>query len=269
MSDHAVIRLEKTKFTSANLKIEWANKHIDHLRLIIQQLPTLDKYHVAIERDPQSRQYLLKFRGADYIPIEIPLMIGDIIHNLRSALDHAATVIVGGQSTTIYFPFHQRMENFVRCPNVRAIEQACPGLGQRMVTELEPYEGGRGGLWPLTKLDAIDKHKLIVTAIGVTHIWCERFSDENNNVFHDTILRVRNGAILPPIGFEIKPKIDGKIKPSIDGFFGQGTFFDGEPVIPTLFNLSQAVSEAVSAIAQFVADAGGIIGRDPNHRAAS
>src|SRR3954452_20718093 len=130
MSERTVFNLHDNPFTSSMLKIEWANKHITDLRSLIQQLPTLDAYHVVVERDAKSGQYNVKFRGAGYIPINIPMLIGDIVHNLRSALDHAATAIVGGHSTTVYFPFHQRNENFVRCSNVRAIEQACPGLGQ-------------------------------------------------------------------------------------------------------------------------------------------
>ena len=256
-------------FFSARLKIELANTHIGYLNTLLRRLPDDEVYRVGVEYDSEAGKYRLKVEGAQGVLADFPLLTGDIVHHLRSALDHAATAIVGMGSASIYFPFHERKEKFITCSKVRAINQACPGLGDYIVAELEPYNGGRTGLWPLTKLDAIDKHKLIVTVIGITDVGFEQITDENNNVWRNCMASVRGGNVIFPFTSTAKMKIEGKVKPSFDIFFGQGTFFENQSIIPTLTNMSQAVSEAIDAIAQFVRDAGGIVGRNPDHKAAS
>jgi hypothetical protein len=269
MTESSQMDTVETLFFSAKLKIEWANIHIGYLNTLLRNISADETYRMGIEHDPKTGKYRLKVEGAQNIPADFPLLTGDIIHHLRCALDHTATAIVGMESTTIYVPFHERKEKFVTCSKVRAINQACPGLGDYVVAELEPYNGGRRGLWPMTKLDAVDKHKLIVTVLGVTSVWFEKITDENGGVWANCAASVHNDTVLFPFGSTGKMKIEGKVQPSFDIFFGQGTFFEDQPIIPTLANLSQAVSESIGAIAQFVRDAGGVIGRNPDHRAAS
>src|SRR3954468_18861509 len=115
MTESSQMDTVETLFFSAKLKIEWANIHIGYLNTLLRNISADETYRMGIEHDPKTGEYRLKVEGAQNIPADFPLLTGDIIHHLRCALDHTATAIVGMESTTIYFPFHERKEKFVTC----------------------------------------------------------------------------------------------------------------------------------------------------------
>jgi len=65
-------------FASAGLKVQWAKIHINQLSAVI---------NAFLSVSPESSP-----------PVDIFLLIGDIVHSLRSSLDHIATWIVGNGS---------------------------------------------------------------------------------------------------------------------------------------------------------------------------
>src|SRR3954454_23807355 len=122
MTESSQMDTVETLFFSAKLKIEWANIHIGYLNTLLRNISADETYRMGIEHDPKTGKYRLKVEGAQNIPADFPLLTGDIIHHLRCALDHTATAIVGMESTTIYFPFHERKEKFVALIGIRGGE---------------------------------------------------------------------------------------------------------------------------------------------------
>jgi hypothetical protein len=47
-----------------------------------------DPYQIILDRDPETGHHLLRLRLREPIPEEVPLLIGDVVHNLRAALDN-------------------------------------------------------------------------------------------------------------------------------------------------------------------------------------
>lgn len=244
-------------FLSARLKVERAKQHVINLHGLMQHFLTTAYYSAVIEHDPETSRHVVKVRGTAQAPFQFALVIGDAIHNLRSSLDHVASAVTDRNSTTIYFPFHKDPKNFASCGNVRAINKAYPGLGEHIVAKLEPFDGGRHALWPITKLDAIDKHKLIIAVVAATRLRFERIIDkEYGNSIENCTVIIREGGVFNLAVFGGKPEFEGDIEPSFDIFFPQGAFFEGRPIYPTLVNLCQAVAEAVDTVAEFVRNAG-------------
>ncbi len=91
-------------------------------------------------------------------------MIGDVVHNLRAALDHLACqlVIHGGGKVTpkTEFPIKASLANF-RKKVGEHLASASP-LAVLFVETCKPYKGGNRALWPLHRLDIEDKHRMLI-----------------------------------------------------------------------------------------------------------
>jgi len=186
------------------------------------------------------------------------LLLGDIIHNLRSALDHIATAIVGN-GNNVYFPFHQKLENLMSsdgtivCRKTKDIEATICNLGRFIIAEIKPYEAGNPFLWKLSKLDAIDKHKFLIPAISLTSVTAFDLHDrKNNNRVGQATGTVGPGGKVNLIGSSSKYEVEGKIEATFEVLFTKETYFDEKPVIETLNKISKAVSETLSHIEGFI-----------------
>lgn len=103
------------------------------------------------------------------VPIQWSANVGDIIHNLRSALDHLAYELVqanGRLATKTTFPISDNEAKFKA-----HFPQALHGASTTAISTIEslkPYKGGNDDLWRIHQLDIIDKHRAIVT-VGVAY----------------------------------------------------------------------------------------------------
>src|SRR3990172_3595613 len=106
--------------------------------------------------------------GGEDGPPDIARIGGDVIQNLRSALDHLAyqLVLVGtgkpGPFFHVYFPIFDSAPEY-KAGKTRQIK----GMRQEAIDAIDgikPYKGGNDTLWQLHSLNRIDKHRLILTA---------------------------------------------------------------------------------------------------------
>jgi len=93
-------------------------------------------------------------------------MLGDAIHNLRTALDHLAyrLVSVGPKPHwrgKVYFPIADSAEEFVS--RIGGIKKRLRHDAVKPLAAIKAYRGGAGEiLWQLNELDIIDKHRLLL-----------------------------------------------------------------------------------------------------------
>src|SRR5260370_1702342 len=96
-------------------KIIRAEEHLAPIKTIIES--GLDKGHVISERDPDvtTCRFTLKLPAPD---LQLSIMIGECVHNLRSALDHIVwqLVLVNNQTPIKenMFPVCQTVHGFNR-----------------------------------------------------------------------------------------------------------------------------------------------------------
>jgi hypothetical protein len=155
-------------------KVERAARHIFDLQEFRDKWSESQLTRVKFEDDPNTGDRTYHITDAIPIPASAPLIIGDAIHNLRSALDHLAyrLMIVGQKSSgpfrRVYFPIAENGEKY---------EVDSPGKMEGMredakkaINEIQPYGGGSGEiLWHLHSLDVIDKHRLLI-ALGSCNV---------------------------------------------------------------------------------------------------
>lgn len=70
-------------------KLEWTRCHLEDLNTIIEEFFGKDHRTVINEKDPEGGPNSFHVRViADPPPIDLPVMTGDVLHNMRCTLDH-------------------------------------------------------------------------------------------------------------------------------------------------------------------------------------
>ncbi len=152
------------------VKIERAYKHLDELEAAVLSLGEATFKTISIERQPEFTKPVLKADPLYIYGFDIPAIAGDIVHNLRCALDHLAFQLVSvgveaGESRTekwadIQFPIFHSPASY-EAGKGRRIE----GMRREAVEaidRLKPYQDGNDALWLLRQLDNTDKHNFIL-----------------------------------------------------------------------------------------------------------
>lgn len=239
-------------FKSSKLKIERANQHIRELESAFGDFLKSNPHRLSIEKDAKGLD-VLTLESIRPMPALIPLVIGDALHNLRSALDHLAYEIVADSGRTpsrsVAFPFAKGREELVDSLRNGEIETAAGAtIIDLIVDTVRPYQGGNDALYALHALDIVDKHHLVVpvvTLVGLVGVFAE---DSNHNVFQDISLSVGEGGKLNAIATSGALKITDYGRPAFAVVFAKDQAFEGQPVLPTLHQLAQLVSGVVEAI---------------------
>ncbi len=163
------------------LKIERTEAQIDDLKGKISSFFDSKPYGLISKRDNQLQIFQISLRTP--MPKIFKIIIGEILHNLRSSLDQLACALAMKQSGSckkIYFPFGKDVDIFER--ELSQKTKLISPDGKNMIRALKPYRGGNDLLWLLHDLNRKDKH------ISVVPIILDVFADL------DTLI-VENGEI--------------------------------------------------------------------------
>ena len=178
----------------------------------------------------------------------IESILGDIIHNLRAALDLVAVTAVErneGNPKGVHFPFAENeagLEEQIRNKKFhRASEEA-----QDLLRSLKPFKGGNEALRAIHDLYLLDKHNDLIPTLSVgvqtqdLQFGGVHFSG-NYFGLHDGLPLVRmNGmgaAIMAPVPLRLR------------AMFGAGQPFAREELVPALSGLADLVDGIVEAFA--------------------
>ena len=149
-------------------KTERAKEHLRNLQGEVSAFLATKPYKVGFKRDPDTRKTVYFVAGVAATPVTLPLIAGDVLQNLRSALDHLAyrLEVVGLGSDPpdpryIAYPICDVEAEYLALRNGR-IKSARPDAISA-IDATKPYRGGNDVLWRLHKLNIIDKHRLLLT----------------------------------------------------------------------------------------------------------
>jgi hypothetical protein len=237
-------------FFSSKLKVDRAKRHISELNSEITAFLDRDPYRVIIEKGPNSGQCSWTIQVREEVPIHFPLIIGDAVHNLRTALDLLACDLVrlNGQTTeNVYFPFCLKRDDFEGAIKRRHIDRASPDVVD-IIRTLQPYKGGLDMLRAVHDLDITDKHQLLIPIFHCVIIPYSSFSSffPNDQPFLTLLStqsnRVKDGTVLQigPITDEIK--VGQNLKLTFEIAFGDGQPREGQPILPTLHQLTSLIT---------------------------
>jgi hypothetical protein len=166
------------KLVGVRAKINRAKHHLFQLHQTIEAWEAAEEedhsptFHY--DEDQERLEIILhKVRADD---INWPLIVGDAVHNLRSALDHLVfqLALLNGRSieecNRTAFPICIAEANFIDAR--KRIDGFVHPKAVNLIEELQPYKAasstGKGprksNLWIISTLDIVDKHRMLVIA---------------------------------------------------------------------------------------------------------
>jgi hypothetical protein len=98
-------------------------------------------------------------RGADRLEPALQAIVGDVVHNLRTALDFIAAEIVKNEPECIreisYFPLGGTKNDLISSSRYRFIQRAAPDLASVIADIVKPYKAG--GDWRFNAINELDR----------------------------------------------------------------------------------------------------------------
>lgn len=214
------------------LKLIRAHYHLQQLDTEMNAWLDIQRQSIVTEPDPDNPGYFLVKVTAPRPPADpFGVMVGDCVHNMRSALDHLAFALLKRHTPTLTdklikdseFPIfgdEDRQGNTGAGPKLfhnGAMKTKIAGVAPAAQTEIErlqPYHRGKDWrghhLWVLSVLANIDKHRLIHPVVAA---------------YAATVMKFAHGAAA---GFAIPYRAPGDIGYAMHVFDG---IVEGETVV--------------------------------------
>jgi hypothetical protein len=152
-------------------KVERAKQHIRDLDTELRAFYATNPYVVGAKRNPETRQLIYYIVSVQDVPLSISAVAGDVLHNLRSALDHLAYQLVRSGLGREPTEREARPIAFPIARSAQELETLVPGkvkgASQRAIDAIKaakPYKGGNDALWLIHSLNNIDKHRVLIAA---------------------------------------------------------------------------------------------------------
>jgi len=159
---------DPARLRHVSLKVERAKTHAVELGAALHRFFASTPYVVGTKHHPETRKLIYFVAAVRPAPDELPLLAGDAIQNLSTALDHLAYQIVCKDTADvppnprgIYFPIADDLGAY-EASKARKLQGATVATLNRF-DALRPYRGGNDNLWRLARLNNIEKHRLLFT----------------------------------------------------------------------------------------------------------
>jgi hypothetical protein len=255
MSDSKPIK--PAVLASAIRKVQRANKHVIDLEELIADAKKAGAGALFAEDDPERKAVKLSVDYSAVLAVipDIQLIVGDAIHNLRTALDHLAYAVVLASGETplshLYFPIDTELRSLVSQPSFRKIQRVAPQIADLIVNEIKPY--GTGNLFvKLNHLDRIDKHRLLLvhTATAQAKVYMSKDDDYvPDEAVGSFILIPANPTRIPKPGSHAATHNQKYRHLAFEIQFDAGLPFENEPVVPSLHQLVKLVASVINTFA--------------------
>lgn len=159
-------------------KIRRADVHLRRLEQCDREIRAACREQISVERDDESGRHVFRMGPVPPVPEDFGLVLGDAIHNLRSALDHLAHAVVVSQGGTpnrnTGFPILMTAPKPKKNGSspLANLDPSVDEAVRREIDAVQPYHRDDPSLHELAvlhSLDITDKHRRLVLAIVRTH----------------------------------------------------------------------------------------------------
>lgn len=256
-----------TRIDSILRKVERAEKHIQELNLALNSFYATKPYGIVKKIDAETRDHIYYVTKVSPVPEPVSLIIGDVLQNLRSALDHLAYALVAKAiapavpNKYLTFPIMDTAKQYM-APEGRGKIELAGDKAMKIIDALKPYRGGNDWFWQLSRLNIIDKHRLLITTTSkyrhrrVTLLDHARMALQNPKAFQSGILQIvqwtdyggpmeplKVGDILytKPAILKLKKEMEFKIEVA----FNEPEILECQAVLETLYMMFRVVGNIV------------------------
>lgn len=158
-------------------KISRAKQLIEELEAEIFSAINDTAYKITGEHEFAKKRYVFRLEGP-HLPLRISVLAGEVIHHLRSTLDHLVWAVANkegikdSKARIISFPVCDTKEKFVDATN-RGVLSGVPEEFIKFIESIQPYQAAcpeNSIVKILHDLDIVEKHRLLVLATQATRM---------------------------------------------------------------------------------------------------
>ena len=210
--------------TGPEAKLDRAVEHLEPLERECERFLKTKPYSVSAQFEPQTREYIVHFSIRKSMPLSAAVIVGEVIHDLRSALEHLVWSLAASSAEDAAALWEPRIRERITFPVAKspdAFESASvrPYIGEHAMTVLsqfQPYTGGDeteiGGhpLAHLHDLWNVDKHRVLIGAASTVDLEPVTFRPralsfeelaKGTDIEHFPVTRLEDGTPLARVGF--------------------------------------------------------------------
>ena len=245
-------------FDAPRSKLERAKKHLSDYEEAEREFFGRKPCKIVVEdffgqSVPGSAAFIARIK--DPVPNSLSMIIGDLIHNLRTALDLMACDLVrlaGRNPSYVYFPFCESPDDLKDAIRKRNIHKAGEDV-VRLVESMQPYKNGNLLLRAIHDLDVYDKHKTVLLTIAAASFPLSDFLGRSietpsgdgrwNTILVDgSMVLGLPASMSPPLGTEMPSRFFLCFE---DGY----PFIKGRPVLEFLHHATKLVDGVIESFA--------------------
>ena len=239
---------------SCRIKIDRAIKHFNDLIAEVEAYRDRDPNKIILDEDSEPAIKIYKIGIKEPMPETWSAIIGDTIHNLRSAMDCLAVALVVRAGITdpgiiqdTYFPISWDNVGLSGAKRLLFFQRVGPAA-EKIIRRLQPYRGGKGHpLWQLNQLDIIDKHRRIIpagAALSKVEFFIERHDAPASVYKAQPAFPLKEGdELFRAVFFEAH--FDANSHFTFDVAFNETGIVEREPVLPTLSEFINFVQRVI------------------------
>jgi hypothetical protein len=152
-------------------KTQWAKTRIQQFDSAVKAFFQNAPYEIVSEVNPKSDEEIWRFQLTEQIPPEFSIMVGEILHSLRSALDNmiseiAVTIMGAAPNARTAFPFGIKNRNTFEAELTKQ-KKFLPADAISMIRRIKPYPRGNKHLMLLHLANIRDKHRMGLVPINL------------------------------------------------------------------------------------------------------
>jgi hypothetical protein len=222
------------------VKVERAKKHLSDLEAEVARFRDQRLNVVFTDANLKSGKFGVPpdgLKSARTLSFNAVCAAGDVVQNLRTALDHLANqlVVVAGSVPTsqTQFPIAKDATTYEAEKTKRVKGMRAEAVGA--IDKLKPYHGGNELLWNIHALNNADKHRTLFTV-------------DKDCIMQDDWLpsggyavRTSNPTFSAVFDSEIEKDVEGEI----DNALTQPLSAEGNALLPALHQMIDAVEDLI------------------------
>lgn len=162
-SDSAARTASHSALLAVDAKLHRARGQIEELRPLINDLLGNTGFQIISRVDSDADEEIWSFVFDGTVPRQIAIIIGEILHNLRTPLDHLVWALAERNhraSREAGFPFGNQEAGFEQ-----QLAKKCKALSasaKERIRGFSPYPDGNPLLWAVHNLNRSDKHRAVI-----------------------------------------------------------------------------------------------------------